>query len=532
MGTESAGGKEKEGAAANREGSLGGAAQAAPRPVYQDSIMRYAAQQPRDETPNYEAVLRPPRALGPMMDRLPEIDAELGKIKATYEKEQGNRSNVERALGKVGLLGLFNAISSSPVNDTIIGAGEDISEIWHSNPIIDPNETNLLRGIVNYAPNIGVNLLKSYPSAAEYGIGFLMNLIPGISKDTQDELSQIALKEALGYLESTIGYGLGPRILFNASNLYKPNVRGGGGGGGNLSAPVRGGGNLSAPVVVTKNPTQAEATRILDLGPGVRNRDVQQLNLPWGDPKTLQRLEDEFHTLGYNRSGPKNINDPSAVFNPALRNIKGESAVRREIANQLDLNMSRRAIFRRAQDMYGGTPDTVFRGTKKNSRLEGYPGQYLTNNQRVARTYGPEQEFLYMRNADKDGLVVNAAGSDWNRIPAKSPVTYKGGFPNRLEDYTGGSPGPFSTDDIYNSVVRGMSDEGRNFNPNSLRIENIIDSKDISLPKYRTSRYMGDNYLTFDGSTLKSPTESLMLPQFKDLSSYYYGGGGVISLLK
>lgn len=409
----------------------------------------------------------------------------------------GPRARIDRFYSGLG----------SPVNPLTRQGLRSIGNVVRDNPVIDYNPDNpssLLRNIVNYPVNVGTTAFKALPGAVMTGVGALSDMfLPFTSEKTRQNVGETGME----ILESSIGYGTGPRVVLNFPNLYKPNVKPSGTSSGGL-------GSLFAPRVKTLTDAQKESRRILDLGPNVKAKDVQVM-------KGIKREDLDTSAFG-----------PDYVYDFRHRDLPQELKIRQQIARDLNLDMSRAGVRERARNILGGDPKTVYSGRKgADPRLEGRGGQFTSTNPNVARTYADGKkpnEYLFMREPYKGGVVVDARGQTWNKIPGDASVRYKGGFPERLEDYTG-TDWMQSTDEVIAAINRTARGENR-FNPNSLVIENIIDPKSLT-NKTSTSRFIGDNYITRDRSTLKSP-DALMLENFKNLPGFYYRGGGIVSALR
>jgi hypothetical protein len=289
---------------------------------------------------------------------------------------------------------------------------------------------------------------------------------------------------------------------------------------------VGGGGSLSAPNVKTLTDAEKAGDKILDLGPGVRNRDVQVLTgRPLDDSSFVYQRK-----RGYDRDNV--LGDPDYLYDPSLRALDEEEAIRKAIASRKNLDMTKEGVAARARAILEGVdPKTVYRGTSAfksgNRRVDNFPGMYANTNSAVARTYGDAEEFLFMNNPKKGGLIVDADGQPYFDISANSRTSYKGGQNQPLGNYME-SDWAKNTNEILAKIQQDARDI-KYFNPESLVMENIIDP--IVLPKYGTKYLQGDNYITLDSSTLKRPT-ALMLEQFKKLSGFDYRNGGIVSLLK
>ena len=415
-------------------------------------------------------------------------------------------------------------VPSDPVSDLTRKGIASIGNVWKKNPLISSgprNSGSLLRDVVNYLPNVGMNLLGSIPGGIMAGAGGLTDaLVPGLNEKTRNNIGEGLME----MLESSVGYGGGYRNILNRNNMNKYRLssaldksKGTVGGGGSLSAPT-----------VNKTLTDAEKAgdKILDLGPGVRNRDVQVL--------TGRPLDDSSYVYqrkrGYDRDNV--LGDPDYLYDPSLRALDEEEAIRKAIASRKNLDMTKEGVAARARAILEGVdPKTVYRGTSAfksgNRRVENYPGMYANTNSAVARTYGDTEEFLFMNNPKKGGLIVDADGQPYFDISANSRTSYKGGQNQPLGNYME-SDWAKNTNEILAKIQQDARDI-KYFNPESLVMENIIDP--IVLPKYGTKYLQGDNYITLDSSTLKRPT-ALMLEQFKKLSGFDYRSGGIVSLLK
>ena len=425
----------------------------------------------------------------------------------------GPRARIDRFYSGLG----------SPVNPLTRQGLRSIGNVVRENPVIDYNPDNpssLLRNIVNYPVNVGTTAFKALPGAVMTGVGALSDMfLPFTSEKTRQNVGETGME----ILESSIGYGVGPRVVLNYPNLYRPNVKPSGTSSGGL-------GSLFAPQVKTLTDAQKESRRILDLGPRVMPRDVQVM-------KGIKREELDTSAFG-----------PDYVYDFRHRDLPQELKIRQQIARDLNLDMSRAGVRERARNILGSDPKTVYAGrTGADPRLVGKWGQYTSTNPRVARTYSDGKkpnEYLFMRDPYKRGVVVDARGETWNRIPSDASVRYRGGFPERLEDYTG-TDWTQSTDEVVRAMnrpydvipgtsIRRSEKGGKRidtmFDPDSVVIENIIDPKALA-PRTTTADFIGDNYITLDRSTLKSP-DALMLPQFKRFPMFDYRGGGIVSALR
>ena len=414
-------------------------------------------------------------------------------------------------------------VPSDPVSDLTRKGIASIGNVWKKNPLISSgprNSGSLLRDVVNYLPNVGMNLLGSIPGGIMAGAGGLTDaLVPGLNEKTRNNIGEGLME----MLESSVGYGGGYRNILNRNNMNKYRLS----SALDKSKGTAGGGSLSAPTV-NKTLTDAEKAgdKILDLGPGVRNRDVQVL--------TGRPLDDSSYVYqrkrGYDRDNV--LGDPDYLYDPSLRALDEEEAIRKAIASRKNLDMTKEGVAARARAISEGVdPKTVYRGTSAfksgNRRVENYPGMYANTNSAVARTYGDTEEFLFMNNPKKGGLIVDADGQPYFDISANSRTSYKGGQNQPLGNYME-SDWAKNTNEILAKIQQDARDI-KYFNPESLVMENIIDP--IVLPKYGTKYLQGDNYITLDSSTLKRPT-ALMLEQFKKLSGFDYRSGGIVSLLK
>ena len=411
----------------------------------------------------------------------------------------------------------------NPVSDLTRKGIASIGNVWKKNPLISSgprNSGSLLRDVVNYLPNVGMNLLGSLHGGTMTAVGGLTDaLVPGLNEKTRNNIGEGLME----MLESSVGYGGGYRNILNRNNMNKYRLS----SSLDKSKGTAGGGSLSAPNV-NKTLTDAEKAgdKILDLGPGVRNRDVQVL--------TGRPLDDSSYVYqrkrGYDRDNV--LGDPDYLYDPSLRALDEEEAIRKAIASRKNLDMTKEGVAARARAILEGVdPKTVYRGTSAfksgNRRVENYPGMYANTNSAVARTYGDTEEFLFMNNPKKGGLIVDADGQPYFDISANSRTSYKGGQNQPLGNYME-SDWAKNTNEILAKIQQDARDI-KYFNPESLVMENIIDP--IVLPKYGTKYLQGDNYITLDSSTLKRPT-ALMLEQFKKLSGFDYRSGGIVSLLK
>jgi hypothetical protein len=411
----------------------------------------------------------------------------------------------------------------NPVSDLTRKGIASIGNVWKKNPLISSgprNSGSLLRDVVNYLPNVGMNLLGSLHGGTMTAVGGLTDaLVPGLNEKTRNNIGEGLME----MLESSVGYGGGYRNILNRNNMNKYRLS----SSLDKSKGTAGGGSLSAPNV-NKTLTDAEKAgdKILDLGPGVRNRHVQVL--------TGRPLDDSSYVYqrkrGYDRDNV--LGDPDYLYDPSLRALDEEEAIRKAIASRKNLDMTKEGVAARARAILEGVdPKTVYRGTSAfksgNRRVDNFPGMYANTNSAVARTYGDTEEFLFMNNPKKGGLIVDADGQPYFDISANSRTSYKGGQNQPLGNYME-SDWAKNTNEILAKIQQDARDI-KYFNPESLVMENIIDP--IVLPKYGTKYLQGDNYITLDSSTLKRPT-ALMLEQFKKLSGFDYRSGGIVSLLK
>ena len=413
-------------------------------------------------------------------------------------------------------------VPSNPVSDLTRKGIASIGNVWKKNPLISSgprNSGSLLRDVVNYLPNVGKNLLGSIPGGIMAGAGGLTDaLVPGLNENTRNNIAEGIME----MLESSVGYGGGYRNILNRSNMNKYRLS----SALDKSKGTAGGGSLSAPTVKTLTDAEKAGDKILDLGPGVRNRDVQVLTgKPLDDSSFVYQRK-----RGYDRDNV--LGDPDYLYDPSLRALDEEEAIRKAIASRKNLDMTKEGVAARARAILEGVdPKTVYRGTSAfksgNRRVDNFPGMYANTNSAVARTYGDTEEFLFMNNPKKGGLIVDADGQPYFDISANSRTSYKGGQNQPLGNYME-SDWAKNTNEILAKIQQDARDI-RYFNPESLVMENIIDP--IIIPKYGTKYLQGDNYITLDKSTLKRPT-ALMLEQFKKLSGFDYRSGGIVSLLK
>ena len=413
-------------------------------------------------------------------------------------------------------------VPSNPVSDLTRKGIASIGNVWKKNPLISSgprNSGSLLRDVVNYLPNVGKNLLGSIPGGIMAGAGGLTDaLVPGLNENTRNNIAEGIME----MLESSVGYGGGYRNILNRSNMNKYRLS----SALDKSKGTAGGGSLSAPTVKTLTDAEKAGDKILDLGPGVRNRDVQVLTgKPLDDSSFVYQRK-----RGYDRDNV--LGDPDYLYDPSLRALDEEEAIRKAIASRKNLDMTKEGVAARARAILEGVdPKTVYRGTSAfksgNRRVDNFPGMYANTNSAVARTYGDTEEFLFMNNPKKGGLIVDADGQPYFDISANSRTSYKGGQNQPLGNYME-SDWAKNTNEILAKIQQDARDI-RYFNPESLVMENIIDP--IIIPKYGTKYLQGDNYITLDKSTLKRPT-ALMLEQFKKLSGFDYRNGGIVSLLK
>ena len=413
-------------------------------------------------------------------------------------------------------------VPSNPVSDLTRKGIASIGNVWKKNPLISSgprNSGSLLRDVVNYLPNVGMNLLGSLPGGTMTAVGGLTDaLVPGLNENTRNNIAEGIME----MLESSVGYGGGYRNILNRSNMNKYRLS----SALDKSKGTAGGGSLSAPTVKTLTDAEKAGDKILDLGPGVRNRDVQVLTgKPLDDSSFVYQRK-----RGYDRDNV--LGDPDYLYDPSLRALDEEEAIRKAIASRKNLDMTKEGVAARARAILEGVdPKTVYRGTSAfksgNRRVDNFPGMYANTNSAVARTYGDTEEFLFMNNPKKGGLIVDADGQPYFDISANSRTSYKGGQNQPLGNYME-SDWAKNTNEILAKIQQDARDI-RYFNPESLVMENIIDP--IIIPKYGTKYLQGDNYITLDKSTLKRPT-ALMLEQFKKLSGFDYRSGGIVSLLK
>ena len=413
-------------------------------------------------------------------------------------------------------------VPSNPVSDLTRKGIASIGNVWKKNPLISSgprNSGSLLRNVVNYLPNVGMNLLGSIPGGIMAGAGGLTDaLVPGLNEKTRNNIGEGLME----MLESSVGYGGGYRNILNRNNMNKYKLS----SALDKSKGTAGGGSLSAPTVKTLTDAEKAGDKILDLGPGVRNRDVQVLTgKPLDDSSFVYQRK-----RGYDRDNV--LGDPDYLYDPSLRALDEEEAIRKAIASRKNLDMTKEGVAARARAILEGVdPKTVYRGTSAfksdNRRVDNFPGMYANTNPKVAKTYGDAEEFLFMNNPKKGGLIVDADGQPYFDISANSRTSYKGGQNQPLGNYME-SDWAKNTNEILAKIQQDARDI-KYFNPESLVMENIIDP--IVIPKYGTKYLQGDNYITLDRSTLKRPT-ALMLEQFKKLSGFDYRNGGIVSLLK
>ena len=405
----------------------------------------------------------------------------------------------------------------NPVSDLTRKGIASIGNVWKKNPLISSgprNSGSLLRDVVNYLPNVGMNLLGSIPGGIMAGAGGLTDaLVPGLNEKTRNNIGEGLME----MLESSVGYGGGYRNILNRNNMNKYRLSS---SLDKSKGTVGGGGSLSAPNVRTLSPDKKMARDILDRGSDITTREVQILNKI--NPSSKKFIDED-----YERS--LIVGDPMASRSPLQRDLLRELRVREEIAKILNLDRSHPAVIERAQSIIGKKPTTVYHGRSSDTpRLEGRPNQYTSTNPAVAKTYGDmdtffgykkPQEFFFMADPNKGGVRIDARGATWNKIPGDADVRYQGGL-NSLDEYTG-STWMQSTDEAYNAL--------RGLKPNSIQMENIIDPK--SLLTQNSGKYLGDNFVTTNSYSLRNK-DALMLPQFKKLPGYAYRGGGIVSLLK
>ena len=412
-------------------------------------------------------------------------------------------------------------VPSNPVSDLTRKGIAGIKNVWTNNPLIDYNASDsgsLLRNVVNYLPNVGMNLLGSLHGGTMTAVGGLTDaLVPGLNEKTRNNIGE----GIMAMLESSVGYG-GYRNILNRNNMNKYKLS----SALDKSKGTAGGGSLSAPNVFTLTDAEKAGDKILDLGPGVRNRHVQVLTgKPLDDSSFVYQRK-----RGYDRDNV--LGDPDYLYDPSLRALDEEEAIRKAIASRKNLDMTKEGVAARARAILEGVdPKTVYRGTSAfksdNRRVDNFPGMYANTNPKVAKTYGDTEEFLFMNNPKKGGLIVDADGQPYFDISANSRTSYKGGQNQPLGNYME-SDWAKNTNEILAKIQQDARDI-KYFNPESLVMENIIDP--IVIPKYGTKYLQGDNYITLDRSTLKRPT-ALMLEQFKKLSGFDYRNGGIVSLLK
>lgn len=291
---------------------------------------------------------------------------------------------------------------------------------------------------------------------------------------------------------------------------------------------VGGGGSLSAPNVSTLTDTQRAGDKILDQGPDVRNVNVQVLK---EGPEQIDKRKFQYsRRRDYDEENM--LGDPDYLYDPRFRVLEEEEAIRKAIASRKNLDMTKEGVAARARELLEGErPTSVYRGTapykSDNRRVDNYTGMFSNTNPKVAKTYGDVEEFLFMRNPKKDGLVIDAKGEPYFDLPVEARTSYKGEPTQPLGNFLEKNWAT-TTNDLLSKIRRDKRDL-KYFNPNSMLIEDIIDPRII--PNHGTKYLQGDNYITLDKSTLKRPT-ALMLEQFKKLSGFDYRNGGIVSLLK
>ena len=291
---------------------------------------------------------------------------------------------------------------------------------------------------------------------------------------------------------------------------------------------VGGGGSLSAPNVCTLTDAEKAGDKILDLGPGVRNRHVQVLK---EGPEQIDKRKFQYsRKRDYDEENM--LGDPDYLYDPRFRVLEEEEAIRKAIASRKNLDMTKEGVAARARELLEGErPTRVYRGTapykSDNRRVDNFTGMFSNTNPKVAKTYGDVEEFLFMRNPKKDGLVIDAKGEPYFNLPVEARTSYKGQPTEPLGNFLE-KDWATTTNDLLSKIRRDKRDL-KYFNPNSMLIEDIIDPRII--PNHGTKYLQGDNYITLDKSTLKRPT-ALMLEQFKKLSGFDYRSGGIVSLLK
>ena len=291
---------------------------------------------------------------------------------------------------------------------------------------------------------------------------------------------------------------------------------------------VGGGGSLSAPNVSTLTDTQRAGDKILDQGPDVRNVNVQVLK---EGPEQIDKRKFQYsRKRDYDEENM--LGDPDYLYDPRFRVLEEEEAIRKAIASRKNLDMTKEGVAARARELLEGErPTRVYRGTapykSDNRRVDNFTGMFSNTNPKVAKTYGDVEEFLFMRNPKKDGLVIDAKGEPYFNLPVEARTSYKGQPTEPLGNFLE-KDWATTTNDLLSKIRRDKRDL-KYFNPNSMLIEDIIDPRII--PNHGTKYLQGDNYITLDKSTLKRPT-ALMLEQFKKLSGFDYRSGGIVSLLK
>ena len=149
----------------------------------------------------------------------PYTDPPFSLFDRVQEKDFGMYGSAANELANSTMRKPF--VPSNPVNDLTRKGIASIGNVWKKNPLISSgprNSGSLLRDVVNYLPNVGMNLLGSLPGGTMTAVGGLTDaLVPGLNENTRNNIGE----GIMAMLESSVGYGGGYRNILNRSNMNK-----------------------------------------------------------------------------------------------------------------------------------------------------------------------------------------------------------------------------------------------------------------------------------------------------------------------
>ena len=148
----------------------------------------------------------------------PYTDPPFSLFNRVQEKDFGMYGSAANELANSTMRKPF--VSSNPVSDLTRQGIASIGNVWKKNPLISSgprNSGSLLRNVVNYLPNVGMNLLGSLHGGTMTAVGGLTDaLVPGLNEKTRNNIGEGLME----MLESSVGYG-GYRNILNRSNMNR-----------------------------------------------------------------------------------------------------------------------------------------------------------------------------------------------------------------------------------------------------------------------------------------------------------------------